>query len=779
MYDSVGELKNVPELPHHFISRSETFTALRDKVLHTDKAAVAVTSIAYNNKVGVQGMGGIGKSVLVAAIARDRAVQEKFVEGIIWITLGQDLTHLLNRQRQLAQALGETTPQFSDIQAGRMQLQGLLTGRACLIILDDVWHREQIHAFNVLGASAQLLLTTRNAELLTGLGAEQYTLELLTLAQAQELLSAWSQRQPLPTIADEIIEECGYLPLAVAMIGAMLRDRSDQEAWEDVLELLQEADLKRIEQAFPDYEYPNLFRALQISVEALETELQQRYYDCALFPEDISIPPAVLQTLWDIKKAQTHSVLNKLEGLSLLRRDEANQFSLHDLQRDYLLCVQGNALQALHQRLLDAYQRLCPTGWAWGPHDGYFFEYLPYHLAQAGQQEVLKQLLTDFAFLRAKVKHVNPYALLADYSWLTVQDSAVEQWQRFIDSQSHLLAQTPELFFQQALNQPTESVMAQAAEQCQDEVRPYLRWLNKSVKWVRSPLLRTLVGHTDSVNSIAVSANNRYVVSGSADKTLKIWELASGQLTQTLEGHSDWVSAVAVSADNRYVVSGSADKTLKIWELASGQLTQTFDGHGNYVSAVAVSADSRYVVSGSADNTLKIWELASGQLTQTFEGHGDGVTTVAVSADNRYVVSGSWDNTVKIWELASGQLTQALEGHGDGVNTVAVSADNRYVVSGSLDKTLKIWELASAQLIQTLEGHSDRVNAVAVGADNHYIVSTSNDKTLRIWELANGQNIATFPTEGYATACAWATNGKIVCGDSLGRLYILQLGGVS
>ncbi|MBX7174198.1 MAG: DUF4365 domain-containing protein, partial [Pyrinomonadaceae bacterium] len=194
---------------------------------------------------------------------------------------------------------------------------------------------------------------------------------------------------------------------------------------------------------------------------------------------------------------------------------------------------------------------------------------------------------------------------------------------------------------------------------------------------------------------VAVSSDGKFIVSGSSDETVRIWDLATGQCLKTLVGHSDSVWGVAVSSDGKFIVSGSADKTLRIWDLATGQCLKTLVGHSDSVWGVAVSSDGKFIVSGSADKTLRIWDLATGQCLKTLESHSDFVLAVAVSSDGKFIVSGSADETVRIWDLATGQCLKTLVGHSDSVWGVAVSSDGKFIVSGSANKTLRIWDISS------------------------------------------------------------------------------------
>uniref|UniRef100_A0A0D2XSJ5 NACHT domain-containing protein n=1 Tax=Fusarium oxysporum (strain Fo5176) TaxID=660025 RepID=A0A0D2XSJ5_FUSOF len=131
--------------------------------------------------------------------------------------------------------------------------------------------------------------------------------------------------------------------------------------------------------------------------------------------------------------------------------------------------------------------------------------------------------------------------------------------------------------------------------------------------------LQTLEGHCDSVNSVAFSADGQRLASGSIDKTVKIWDAATGAYIQTLEGHAASVNSVVFSADGQRLASGSDDKTIKVWDAATGACLQTLEGHRNSVRSMAFSADVQRLASGSDDKTIKVWDTTIGTCVQTLE----------------------------------------------------------------------------------------------------------------------------------------------------------------
>jgi WD40 repeat protein len=161
----------------------------------------------------------------------------------------------------------------------------------------------------------------------------------------------------------------------------------------------------------------------------------------------------------------------------------------------------------------------------------------------------------------------------------------------------------------------------------------------------------TLTGYTSDVWSVAFSPDGRLLASGSNDKTIKLWEVASGSLVRTLSGHTDWVRSVAFSPDGRLLASGSYDDTIKLWEVASGREVRTLTGHTGWVWSMAFSPDGRLLASGSNDKTIKLWDVASGREVRTLTGHTNWVNSVAFSPDGRLLASGSYKE-IRLWDIS-------------------------------------------------------------------------------------------------------------------------------
>ena len=289
--------------------------------------------------------------------------------------------------------------------------------------------------------------------------------------------------------------------------------------------------------------------------------------------------------------------------------------------------------------------------------------------------------------------------------------------------------------------------------------------------------IRKFEGHSAPVISVAIAPDGKTALSDSDDETLRLWDLASGREIKKIEGHS---GAFAIAPDGKTVLSGSSDKTLRLWDLASGREIKRFEGHSDWVNSVAFAPNGKAALSGSSDKTLRLWDLASGREIKTFEGHSKGVRSVAFAPDGKTALSGSEDRTLRLWDLASGREIAKFEGHSGDVYSVAFSPDGKTALSGGWDYALRLWDLASRREIKTFEGHSERVKSVAIAPDGKTALSGGSDKTLTLWDLASGREIKTF--EGHSApvaSVAIALDGKTALSgsaDMMLRLWDLASG---
>ncbi len=323
----------VPPLPVNFVERPEALAALRDALITDDGGRhIALTAL--------QGMGGIGKTVLAQALCHDEVVQQAFPDGVVWITIGKESAFdALTRMREVGKALGDDLSRYENELAAKNQYRSTIRKKAALIVVDDVWRSSDLEPLRAEDSPrSRLLFTTRDASIAAAIGAREHVADLLTEEQSREVLARWSRTEitNLPPIAAQLIHECGRLPLALSMVGAMLRGKP-ATYWKTVLEHLRNADLDKIKAQFPDYPYTDVLRAIQVSVDSLDETSRARYLALAVLLEEMAAAPPVQQCLWGVDENQAAETAEQFVSLSLAQRDQPEgSIRLHDLQLDYV-----------------------------------------------------------------------------------------------------------------------------------------------------------------------------------------------------------------------------------------------------------------------------------------------------------------------------------------------------------------------------------------------------------------------------------------------------------
>jgi WD40 repeat protein len=279
----------------------------------------------------------------------------------------------------------------------------------------------------------------------------------------------------------------------------------------------------------------------------------------------------------------------------------------------------------------------------------------------------------------------------------------------------------------------------------------------------RAECLKVMEGHTDGVRSVTWSWDGKRVVSGSDDKTVRVWDVETGECLKVMKGHTggkvmkdyseSGVRSVAVSRDGRRVVSGGSDKTVRVWDVETGECLKVMEGHTDGVGSVAVSRDGKRVVSGGLENSdardktdnLRVWDVETGKCLKVMEGHTQPCHSVAWLGDGKTVVSAGGDNEVCVWDVETRECLKQMDaGHTEGVFSVAVSGDGKTVVSGGGDKTVRVWDVARvgedySYLTVEGDGHAKDVCSVAVSGDGKRVVSGSKDFTVVVWDVEAGK----------------------------------------
>ncbi|HEY9614739.1 hypothetical protein [Allocoleopsis sp.] len=274
--------------------------------------------------------------------------------------------------------------------------------------------------------------------------------------------------------------------------------------------------------------------------------------------------------------------------------------------------------------------------------------------------------------------------------------------------------------------------------------------------------LNTLTGHSDWIHALAITPDGQTLVSGSFDKTIKVWQLATGELLHTLSNHTKGVLCLAISPDGKIIASGSFDEKIHLWRLDTGELIGTLKGHTSSVRSLAMSEDGQTLISGSLDETIKLWRLDTGEFLGNVSQWTRQVCAIALSSDGQTLASAGGDGIIhlQLLDTTDGEINPSpaitLTGNLSSVCSLAMTPDGEILAAGCADGNIKLWKLETLELLSILKGHTGPVMSVVFSADMPTLISASADGTVMIWHLRTGQPLGILRDDSLASVMAVA-----------------------
>ena len=773
----------VPPLPVDYIARPAQLEELVQHLL------ARLDGSLTGPIVTLCGMGGVGKSVLAALAVRDPAIQAAFPDGIVWLELGRE-PQIIDRQAELAAALGENVPSFVDWRVGRAILADLVRGRRVLLVLDNVWRPEDLAPFEVIGSSGACLVTSRIARLTDT--RHEMTLDVLDAESAMRLLArrAGQDVSNLPEVATEVATRCGGLPLALAVAGSMA---AQPGGWRAAVHRLKSAKLDRLRARFASYPYPNLLSALAASVDDLDKadlgirDLRQRYLDLAVFSGTPGpIPHTALEALWKpmgLDSSDVADLIDVLAEKSLLTRDESGAVWLHDLQMDLLVATTEHQWPALNEQLLAGYG--IGSDWRNLRDDGYIHHNLARHLYQADRTAEAANLLTDLDWLLHRSTADDIPSLLADMERLS--DRQLERLARVMRLAAPLL-RTNEDLPGQLLGRLEPGYSDTRLTGLLSNARDW-----NGATWLR-PIAPTLMSaddvldatfhHPPSAEAVTADWDAGTVISAAPDGTVRNWRLGSAVPTEIFETSSCDSHVFGLSGDGKRILIGERGepderrwiRRLRIFNVRTREMILDEDVA---VYRAALSHNGRWAAWATAGfgmavedtNVLTLFDIDSGR-RQSFPQE-DQVEELDFSPSGDRLAIGYYTGKIVVMLTADGHEVYSIPASersekGDrGWQTLAIAEDGRLLISMGR----KIVRFPTGQVVAEERHVGLGIYQLAVdGTDGRWVAYTY-ENNLSVWDSYNSRRVGTAKLGGQSQALAISPNGeKVVTGDRYGTV---------
>ncbi|XP_062108735.1 protein pleiotropic regulatory locus 1 [Humulus lupulus] len=250
---------------------------------------------------------------------------------------------------------------------------------------------------------------------------------------------------------------------------------------------------------------------------------------------------------------------------------------------------------------------------------------------------------------------------------------------------------------------------------------------------------RVISGHLGWVRSVAFDPSNTWFCTGSADRTIKIWDVGSGKLKLTLTGHIEQVRGLAVSSKHTYMFSAGDDKQVKCWDLEQNKVIRSYHGHLSGVYCLALHPTIDILLTGGRDSVCRVWDIRSKMQIYALSGHDNTVCSVFTRPTDPQVVTGSHDSTIKFWDLRNGKTMSTLTHHKKSVRAMAQHPKENCFASASADNIKKFSLPRGEFLHNMLSQQKTIINAMAVNEDG--VMATGGDNgSLWFWDWKSGHN---------------------------------------
>lgn len=304
---------------------------------------------------------------------------------------------------------------------------------------------------------------------------------------------------------------------------------------------------------------------------------------------------------------------------------------------------------------------------------------------------------------------------------------------------------------------------------------------------------QSTTNHTDTITTVAFSPDGKTLASGSLNRKIILWDIATGQPTKTLFGHTSYIYAVTYTPDGSFLISGGGDKTIRFWNSKTGEQTRTFEGHDASVTALAISPNGKVLASGDTFGTIKLWDIKEGKEMHSITSPIkvlEMILFLVFTPDGKTLADARGLPYIRLWNVQTSQEIGKLSADNCRFTSVTISSNGKMIAGGCSDfnitkgeESLRVWNLADGKEMFKLKlptPYSSNIAAI-FSKDNTKLFSLHTDKTIRIWDLASKSLDRTEITAEFPQALALSFDGKFLVssGWSINKPSLFLLNGYS
>jgi WD40 repeat protein len=267
---------------------------------------------------------------------------------------------------------------------------------------------------------------------------------------------------------------------------------------------------------------------------------------------------------------------------------------------------------------------------------------------------------------------------------------------------------------------------------------------------------------------VAFSRGGRLLASGGYDKTVRVWDLATGKVTRSFTGHEAWVPTLAFHPKDSLLASGSGDKRILVNRYNKRTKPIEIKEH-NGVHAVAFDPEGEHLVAAGFAGGLRLWHVRSGDWRRSFKGHTSDVYAATFSPDGKLLASGSADQTIRLWDVSTAKTLRTLTGHTDWVLSLTFNPEGTLLRSAGRDGSLRTWDVASGKPLTVHKVTGEPIHAADFSPNGRFI-ALSSGRQVKLLDAVSGQVLRRFPAQPKnVTAVVFSPDGHVLawgCNDA-------------
>lgn len=272
----------------------------------------------------------------------------------------------------------------------------------------------------------------------------------------------------------------------------------------------------------------------------------------------------------------------------------------------------------------------------------------------------------------------------------------------------------------------------------------------------------SLKGHTELVRGVDISPDGKQALTASWDRTVRLWDLKTGQEIRRLQPITERMNRAIFSPDGKTALTAGHHRMVRIWDLKTGREIRGFQGHTDGIWHIALSRNGKRAVSCGGNGTIRVWDLASGKQLHLLRDSG-GVEVATFSPDDKWIVSGGAGGITKVWDAEKGVLVRRLNDRKERVFAALFTPKGDQVITAGVHGPVRVWDFQTGKSVREMHGHEGPIICADLSPDGTQIVSAGRDGTVRLWELSTGKELYRFRGHAEGTnAVTFSSDGKFI-----------------